>query len=51
MSAAAQAVGSNDLATWLTWDVPAAIIGDTPIPPRPDGGKSGGSWLGKLFGA
>ena len=50
MGAAAQAVGNEALAAWLTWYVPAAILGDTQIPPRPDGGRKGG-WLGKLFGA
>lgn len=52
MAAAAKAAGGGALGQWLTWDVPAAIIGDTEIPPRPTGG--GGSkagWLGKLFGA
>ena len=51
MSSAAQAVGGR-LAEWLTYDVPAAIVRDTPIPPRPEhGGRSGAGWLGKLFGA
>ena len=51
MSSAAKAVGGK-LAEWLTYEVPAAIIGDTPIPPRPErGGRSGAGWLGKLFGA
>ena len=52
MAAAAKAVGGGALGQWLTWDVPAAILGDTPIPPRPDdGGGSKAGWLGKLFGA
>jgi protein-tyrosine phosphatase len=34
MSAAARTVG-DDLARWLTEDVPAAIVGDGEIPPRP----------------
>jgi protein-tyrosine phosphatase len=53
MSTAARAVGGGDLGQWLTWDVPAAILGDTPIPPRPDGGggSRGTSLLGRLFGA
>jgi protein-tyrosine phosphatase len=52
MSAAAKAVGGGALGQWLTWDVPAAILGDTPVPPRPEGrGGSGSGWLGKLFGA
>ncbi len=50
MAAAAHAIGNRALASWLTWDVPAAIVGDTSIPPRPEGGSTG-SWLGKLFGA
>jgi protein-tyrosine phosphatase len=52
MAAAAKAAGGGAFGQWLTVDVPAAIIADTPIPPRPDdggGGKAG--WLGKLFGA
>ena len=52
MAAAAKAVGGGALGAWLTWDVPAAIIGDTPIPPRPESGRrSGAGWLGRLFGA
>jgi protein-tyrosine phosphatase len=54
MSAAAKAVGGGALAQWLTWDVPAAILGDTAIPPRPEAGRGSSSspgWLGKLFGA
>jgi protein-tyrosine phosphatase len=50
MGAAAKAVGGGPLAQWLTWDVPAAIVGDTQIPPRPEAGHKAG-WLGKLFGA
>ncbi len=50
MAAAAKAVGGGALGRWLTWDVPAAILGDSEIPPRPAGGKSG-SFLGRLFGA
>jgi protein-tyrosine phosphatase len=49
MTAAAEAVGNHELASWLTRDVPAAIIGDTQIPPRPEGVRPR-SWLGKLFG-
>ena len=52
MAEAAEAVGGGALGRWLTWDVPAAILGDTPIPPRPEveGGSRAG-WLGKLFRA
>jgi protein-tyrosine phosphatase len=35
MSAAAGAVGDEELARWLTEDVPAAIVADGAIPPRP----------------
>ena len=38
MSSAAKAVGGR-LAEWLTYEVPAAIIRDTPIPPRPEHGR------------
>jgi protein-tyrosine phosphatase len=50
MGSAARAVG-GPLADWLTYDVPAAILADARIPPRPRGGRSGAGWLGKLFGA
>lgn len=51
MTAAAKAVGSGELARWLTEDVPAAILADVPLPERPAAGRSGAGWLGKLFGA
>jgi protein-tyrosine phosphatase len=35
MTAAASAVGDDQLARWLTDDVPAAIVAGTEIPPRP----------------
>jgi protein-tyrosine phosphatase len=35
MSAAARAVGDNDLSRWLTEDVPAAIVAGSEIPARP----------------
>jgi protein-tyrosine phosphatase len=52
LSSAAKAVGGK-LAEWLTYEVPAAIVNDTPLPPPPEkGGRSSGAgWLGKLFGA
>jgi hypothetical protein len=49
ISSAARAVGGR-LADWLTY-VPAAILADAPISPRPPGGHSGAGWLRKLFGA
>jgi protein-tyrosine phosphatase len=50
MSSAGRAVGGR-LADWLTYDVPAAILADAPIPPRPQGGRSGAGRLRKLFRA
>jgi protein-tyrosine phosphatase len=35
MSAAARAVGDEEVAHWLTQDVPAAIVAGADIPPRP----------------
>ena len=35
MAAAAEAVGDEGLARWLTHEVPAAILDGTPTPPRP----------------
>jgi protein-tyrosine phosphatase len=35
MSGAARALGDEALARWLTHEVPAAIVGGAPIPPRP----------------
>jgi protein-tyrosine phosphatase len=51
MTAAAKAVGGGALAQWLTVDVPAAILADSPIPKRPEDSRSGTGWIGKLFGA
>jgi protein-tyrosine phosphatase len=48
MAAAAEAVGGGPLAEWLTWEVPAAIVDNTRLPPRPESSRRGG-WLGKLF--
>jgi protein-tyrosine phosphatase len=51
LSSAAKAVGGR-LAEWMTYDLPAAIVNDAPLPPRPEQGRgSGARWLGKLFGA
>jgi protein-tyrosine phosphatase len=36
MSAAAAAVGDEELAHWLTEGVPGAIVADEPVPPRPE---------------
>jgi len=49
MRAAAQAVGGGALARWLTYEVPAAVVTDTPVPPRPAALRRRGGWLGKLF--
>jgi protein-tyrosine phosphatase len=49
LSSAARAIGGQ-LAGWLTYDVPASIVNDTPLPAAPKAGRSRG-WLGKLFGA
>lgn len=35
LGSAASALGDDDLARWLTQDVPRAILEDTPAPPRP----------------
>jgi protein-tyrosine phosphatase len=48
MSSAARAVGGA-LADWLTYEVPAAILSDTPLPLRPEGVRRRG-WLSRLFG-
>jgi protein-tyrosine phosphatase len=50
MSAAAEAVG-GPLAAWLTRDVPAAIVEDSPLPPRPEGRPRRARRLGRLFRA
>jgi len=49
MSAAAKAVGGGALAEWLTYEVPAAILADAEIPPRPHSGRKG--WIGRLLSA
>jgi protein-tyrosine phosphatase len=49
LSSAARTVG-GPLADWLTRDVPAAILNDGPMPPRPAGGRRSG-WFGRLLGA
>ena len=35
LSSAAEAVGGGAMARWLTYDVPAALLADRPLPPRP----------------
>ena len=49
LSAAVRTVGGGELGHWLTWEVPAAIVGDTPIPPRPE--VAGRTWIRRLLGA
>jgi protein-tyrosine phosphatase len=46
MSAAAQALGDDDLATWLATEVPAAIAWDRPFPERPRPSLRRRRWLG-----
>ena len=36
MAAAAEAVGDEELARWLTVDVPRAIVDDARLPERPE---------------
>ncbi|HKP17504.1 MAG TPA: CpsB/CapC family capsule biosynthesis tyrosine phosphatase [Gaiellaceae bacterium] len=49
LTAAANAVASAELAAWLTQDVPAAILSDTELPPRPQNGRHPG-FFARLFG-
>jgi protein-tyrosine phosphatase len=48
LSAATDAVGGGALGEWLTSGVPAAILADAEIPPRPSSGRPG--WIGRIFG-
>jgi protein-tyrosine phosphatase len=50
MAGAAEALEDDALAAWLTREVPAAIVNDTPIPGRPATRRKGG-WARKLFEA
>jgi protein-tyrosine phosphatase len=45
MSAAAEAVGDEQLAVWLTRDVPGAIVAGTRIPERPERARRQRTWL------
>jgi protein-tyrosine phosphatase len=36
LAGAAEAIGDDALARWLTWDVPAALLSDGAIPERPE---------------
>jgi protein-tyrosine phosphatase len=47
MSAAAEAVGDDALARWLTYDVPRAIVEDEQLPPRPRTGRPRRRWFGR----
>ena len=49
LSSAARAVGDDDLARWLTVDVPRAILDDDDLPERPVPRQRG--WLGRLRGS
>ena len=48
MSRAARAVGDDELARWLTVDLPRAIVEDTRLPERPARGRRG--FLSRLRG-
>jgi protein-tyrosine phosphatase len=48
MAEAAKRMGDRALARWLTWDVPAAILADEEIPPRPR--ARAGGWLDRFLG-
>ena len=48
MAAAAKRIGDQALSRWLTRDVPAAILADTEITPRPRT-RPGRTWLGRLL--
>jgi protein-tyrosine phosphatase len=50
MADAVEAVKDEALAAWLTREVPAAILDDAPLPPRPQTG-GGGGLRGRLFGS
>ena len=48
MSAAAKAVGGGEMARWLTYDVPAALLAGRPLPRRPPLPRRG--LIGRLRG-
>jgi protein-tyrosine phosphatase len=45
MAAAAEAIGDEALAQWLTVAIPGAIVDDSPLPERPEGKKR--RWFGR----
>lgn len=48
LSAAAEAVGGGDLARWLTWSVPTALLAGEELPPRPAGPRRRSGLLGRI---
>lgn len=49
MSTAVKEVGGGALGEWLTREVPAAILADAELPPRPNLARRG--WISRLLGA
>ena len=49
MSSAARTLGAGELAAWLTDGMPRAIVGDAPLPPRPERPKRGGLFVRRGF--
>ncbi len=47
MSSAADAVGDDALARWLTEEMPRAIVEDEQLPPRPRAGRPRRRWFGR----
>jgi len=47
MASAADALGGGELARWLTYDVPRAIVEDEQLPPRPRTGRPRRRWFGR----
>ncbi|MFN2468049.1 MAG: tyrosine-protein phosphatase [Gaiellaceae bacterium] len=50
MSAAADAIGDAELASWLTTLVPRAILDNAPLSPRPESGGRRRRWFGRSRG-